>query len=486
MQIDMIGHATLFVETKDCKILMDPVLWDPFCEGLNESCPKREVMADKLSNFDFLVISHQHLDHFDIRSLAYLPKTVDVLIPQDRLIEDCLRHLGYSHIYPLADFTKVRSGSTTLMATRSEVRVPEFGMVFADDSGVFWNTVDTYFSPETIQKVRKFFPEIDFLLTTWHISMEGKFQYNQSISFPFELYSYLFYLISLIQPQAIAPGAQGFKYIGESAWQNQVVFPVTRERFCHDLKTAFPELADKIFPIDPGDILTFDGGKYDYIRGKSNYAQMLVDNRESIDFNPVAIANTLIDSNPENYSLEDMRQIIEEKICLDLPQFIIENRNSLFTEHCQWQIVYQIEITFPDGVKTWNIDLSEAVIQTKQGRNPLANLFTYITASTLYSLIDKKRDWDYLLCSGDYRTFHKIYSISKEKINFAETATFVDPIQLQFPSSYVASNNIYRELAKWMPANESISLTEDEASMICLGNLLIKRKNRNKDKEETI
>ncbi|MEH2382897.1 MAG: MBL fold metallo-hydrolase [Nostoc sp.] len=476
MQIDMIGHATLFIETQDCKILMDPILWDPFCEGLNESCPKREVMAEKLSNFDFLVISHHHLDHFDIRSLAYLPKTVDVLIPRDKLIEDCLRQLGYSHIYPLAEFTKVRSGSTTLMTTRSEVRVPEFGMVFADDSGVFWNTVDTYFAPETIQKVRASFPEIDFLLTTWHISMEGKFQYNQSLSFPFELYGYLFNLISLIQPKAIAPGAQGFKYIGESSWQNQVVFPVTRERFCHDLQTAFPELAENIFQIDPGDILKFNRGEYHYMRAKSEYAKMLIDNRESLDFIPVTLGNTLIDSNPENYSLEDMRQLIEEKICLNLPQFIIDNRNSLFIEHCQWQIIYQLEIIFPDGAKTWNIDFSEETIQAKQGRNPLANLFTYITASTFYSLICRKRDWDYLICSGDYRTFHKIYSISKQGINSAETTTIVDPIQLQFPANYIASNNIYQELAKWVPSNQNISLAEDEASMMCLGNFWIKRK----------
>lgn len=61
-----------------------------------------------------------------------------------------------------------------MMTTRSEIKVPEFGIVIADNSGVFWNTVDTFFAPKTIEKVRKSFPEIDFLLTTWHISLEGK------------------------------------------------------------------------------------------------------------------------------------------------------------------------------------------------------------------------------------------------------------------------------------------------------------------------
>lgn len=137
MEIHMIGHASIFVETQDCKILMDPVLWDTHSEGIEDVCPKREVNHERLPEFDLLIISHRHTDHFDIRSLAYLPKTVDVLIPKDKLLENCLRKLGYLHIYPLGDFSEVKIGSTSLLTTRSENRVPEYGMVFADPSGIF-------------------------------------------------------------------------------------------------------------------------------------------------------------------------------------------------------------------------------------------------------------------------------------------------------------------------------------------------------------
>ena len=92
-----------------------------------------------------------------------------------------------------------------------------------------------------------------------------------------------------------------------------------------------------------------------------------------------------------------MKQLIEEKVCLALPQFIRDNRTSLFSEHFQWQVIYELEIAFPEGEQIWNIDFSEEAIQVKQGRNPLANLFSYITASTFYSLIQRKRDCDYLL-----------------------------------------------------------------------------------------
>jgi UDP-MurNAc hydroxylase len=479
MKINLIGHASIFVETADCKILMDPVLWDPFCEGLNESCPQREVITDKLPQFDFLIISHRHLDHFDLRSLAYLSKDVDVLIPQDKLIEDSLRQLGYSRIYRLKDFETVRMGSTSMMTTRSEMRVPEYGMIFADESGVFWNAVDTLFSPQTIQYVRKQYPQIDFLLTPWQLGMEIVYQYNQSLSFPVESYSYILHLISLTQPKAIAAGAQGFKYINEAAWHNQIVFPLTRERFEHDLAQALPELQQNIFTLNPGDVLSLKQGKCHHSAGACEYAKMIVDDRDCLDFSPVQIGNPLRDPNPENYDLNTLRQTLESEISFHLPQFIEEKLDSLFNEHRRWQVIYQLEIIFPDGCQKWQIDFRQEKIQVKPGRNPLANLFTYITASSFYNLVQKKRDWDYLFCSGEYRTFDKIYDVTKLGTVCPDKYTSIqDPLALKFTADYVANNNIKQELATLQPSSNITDSVQDENPMLKLGNLLIKRRDK--------
>mgnify|MGYP001794131889 CR=1 FL=1 len=491
MQVHLLGHASLFVETEDCKILIDPVLQDPFCEGLNESCHQRLITPENFPEYDFLVISHRHLDHFDLRSLAYLPKNVDVLIPQDNLIKDCLLQLGYSQIYPLADFTKVRSGSTMMMTTRSEVRVPEFGIVIKDSSGVFWNTVDTFFAPQTIAKVKENFPEIDFLLTTWHISLEGKYQYNQPVSFPYELYNYLLKLIEVIEPKAIAPGAQGFKYIGSSAWQNKVVFPLTRERFCHDLKTAFPSLINNIFEFDPGDIVEFNSNNCAVIKQASAYSQMTVDDRELVDFAPVVAGNDLVDRaldsryskkkarnalsrNPEQFDTDLMYQKIESEISINLPQFIQDNLQSLFKLHQQWNIVYQLIIVFPDGEEKWYLDFTQSTVKIKSGRNALANYFTYITASTLYSLIKRDRDWDYALCNGEYRTFQKAYLLDGTDLKYPQNVNLIDPIQLMFSSEYIANNNIIQELNEFEISEKSSTKILSD-SMLNLGNILIKK-----------
>lgn len=484
MKIQLIGHASLFVETQDCRVLMDPVFGDTFCEGLNATCPQREVFPEKLPEYDFLVISHQHLDHFDIPTLASLPnKKVDVLIPRDRLIEDCLRKLGYSRIYPLRDFQKIKVGSTKMITTRSEIPVPEYGMVFADDSGVFWNAVDTLYAPPTIQRIRAEYPQIDLLLTPWHISLEGKYQYNQNISFPFSLYSHLFYLIGLVAAKAIVPGAQGFKYINESAWQNQVVFPVNRERFCHDLKQAFPEISQNIFTLDPGDTLTINQGDYQLSPGDCDYVKTIVDDRECLEFAPIKIGAKLVEHHRENHTLEFIQEQIHQQIESELPEFITKYRNSLFLEHRHWQVIYQLEVIFADGSEKWYIDFSQENIKAVKGRNPLANLYSCITAACLSALIEKKRDWDYLMCSGEYRTFHKIYAVARQGIIAAESSVPKDPLELRFPSAYIAGNNVYAELPKWIDSQPQ-EVEEDENPMIPIGNILLKRQHKQQKQEQ--
>jgi L-ascorbate metabolism protein UlaG (beta-lactamase superfamily) len=78
MRVTLLGHATVLVELDGANILMDPVLQDAFEDGAVTSCPKRMVRADKLPPLIAIIISHVHLDHFDIPSLAQLPRDVHV------------------------------------------------------------------------------------------------------------------------------------------------------------------------------------------------------------------------------------------------------------------------------------------------------------------------------------------------------------------------------------------------------------------------
>ncbi len=86
MRVTLIGHACVFVEAEGTRCLMDPVFGDPFEEGAVTTCPRREVDASKMPRPDVVILSHAHLDHFDIPTLATLPRDVDLLCAKDKVI----------------------------------------------------------------------------------------------------------------------------------------------------------------------------------------------------------------------------------------------------------------------------------------------------------------------------------------------------------------------------------------------------------------
>jgi L-ascorbate metabolism protein UlaG (beta-lactamase superfamily) len=485
MQIQMIGHACIFVETQDCKILIDPRLWKATAEGIEDICPKRQVIHEKIPEFDLLIVSHRHTDHFDIRSLASLPKNVDVLIPQDKVLQNCLRQLGYSRIYPLADFSEVKIGTTTLLTTPSEYRVPEFGILFADPSGVFWNQVDSVISRNTVIEIKSRYPHVDFLLAPWQPMMETNYQDNESLSFPYSQYKDILEPISLLKPKAISPGANGFKWINGSSWLNRVVFPLTREQFCRDVKMVCPEIGENIFVLDPGDILVFENGEFSYMQEKSLFVKKLDDDRDDLDFCPVNIGDNFIDHNPDDYALDEMITTIEEEVCLNLPKFFGEKRNSLFVEHCRWQIIYQLDVVFPNAKhQKWSFDFSEEKIQVKPGRNPFANLFSVITASSLYGLIKEIKGWDYVYLGGNHRQFRKVYIATPHGIIQPAKTQIENPIELRFPYDENFERIQNREVEKWkqVEVNNKIQ-SESKTFMMKVGNTLVRLAKTNKKED---
>lgn len=459
----MIGHASILVKTQDHAILMDPVLWDPHQEGLFDVCPKREVLHERLPQFDMLIISHKHLDHFDIRTLAYLPKTVSVLIPQDELIEECLRRLGYEKIYKLNDFSEVKLGSTRIFTTRSANPVPEFGVIFADESGVFWNQVDTDVRRETADFVLSRYPKIDFLLASWQPMLELSYQLNQSLAFPYEGYEQMLENIRLIKPKALAPGANAFRYIGSSSWLNRIVFPVTREQFCRDVSLLRPELEGNIFHIDPGDVLVFKGDEIEHHPEGSSFVRRIGGDREELDFSPVNVGLELTDEVQQDVNPELLEDTICEEIETRLMAFI-EDHGSLFSEHYRWNVIYQLAIIFSDGIRKWSFDFSQPTVQLKRGRDPLANFYTFMTASSFYGLLTGTCGWDYGMIGGFYRRFNKIYAVTPYGLARPDSALIQDPLELKFPYKKVLSNFLLGEVEKWRQSQESESEQVDVSS----------------------
>src|SRR5262249_15782679 len=147
---------------------------DPHYEGMAVMCPAREGTPERLPPYSAIVVSHRHLDHFDIRTLASLDRSCPVLIP-DRgpLLADAIARLGFAG-QPLADGQSVTFGRTTLTTTPSKAGVREFGLVVRDSTGTIWNQVDSQITGQMTARVTDTHGPFDLLLATWQPLLEGE------------------------------------------------------------------------------------------------------------------------------------------------------------------------------------------------------------------------------------------------------------------------------------------------------------------------
>ena len=74
-QITWVNHSTFLVEIGGIRLLTDPI-WSKRCSPFNFIGPKRQhehgVKIDQLPNVDIVLISHDHYDHLDKKTVLYL------------------------------------------------------------------------------------------------------------------------------------------------------------------------------------------------------------------------------------------------------------------------------------------------------------------------------------------------------------------------------------------------------------------------------
>ena len=110
--LTFLGHSTVLVEVGGMRILTDPVLFDRV--GVLRrvaSSLDRRLHAD----IDLVLLSHLHLDHFDVASLRKLGPDVELVVPvgAGRLLE----RLGFANVTELPAGADLRRKDVTISAT---------------------------------------------------------------------------------------------------------------------------------------------------------------------------------------------------------------------------------------------------------------------------------------------------------------------------------------------------------------------------------
>lgn len=138
-------------------------------------------------------------------------------------------------------------------------------------------------------------------------------------------------------------------------------------------------------------------------------------------------------------------------------------------------MIYQIEIVFPNLSRKWSFDFSEENIQARSGRNPFANFFTSITASSFYGLLKRVKGWDYARMGGYHRQFQKIYIATNHGIIKPAEDQIEDPLNLRFAYDEVFKSIQQREVEKWGSTNgNGLMSNESKTFMMKIGNTLVR------------
>jgi len=278
-----------------------------------------------------------------------------------------------------------------LLFTPSAVSFPECGLLIQDRDGTFWNQVDSVLTLKHVDLVMAIAGKIDLLLSTWQPMLETAIQDNEPVQFPTAQYAHLLANVARIRPGALAPGANGFKYLGESAWLNHIVFPQSRDRFLRDVVTMLPDLESKAFAFDPGDVLEMKDSAVRLIRGGSRFVSSAPRDPFELEFRPCTAQRPLTSAAGPLTSAEHS---LVDGFCEEtLSRFIAENP-ILYSSHRQWEVIYQLEIAYSDHSKYWSIDFSDQAPEWRREHNPSASLFCGVTASGLASVLNGQHTWE--------------------------------------------------------------------------------------------
>ena len=417
MRVTLLGHASVFIEMHGTRCLMDPVFHDPFEDGAVVSCPRRTIALDAIPPVDLLVISHSHLDHFDVPSLAHIAKSsrnADVLCPEDQPIVYTLKRLGFTNVHPEKPRKHFKFPKYEVITTPSHVtNVIEFGVVFKDASGTFWNQVDTIIAPPIVPEVLKLTGPID-LLFAMYASQNFNFFESRGTSFPHSMHEMNLNNVMAIRPKMAVPGAAGFRFAGAGMeWCNAFLFPMSRERFVADMARVAPEIPTEI--ANPGDAFEVDRAGVHYRPGVSKIARMVEDDSDLLRFDTTATIPPLTDPNPAGVSMEKLTKGVDEAL-VAFARFVNEalakpGSDELVDEYRKLGASYAIGVVFPDGPERWlRISMAGEPEFERTDRRPAPSDAGHrIVASALTAWTARQKSYFYLRAFS--RKWNNIYAL---------------------------------------------------------------------------
>jgi UDP-MurNAc hydroxylase len=159
MKIRFLGHASLYVETKQGSVLCDPWFNPAFFGSWYPFPANDHIEPASIGTPDFLYVSHQHHDHFDRKFLTeHVSKDTWVLLPAYPLkkLRSALEECGFHKFVEVPNDEPMEVGglrvAISALVSPSDGPTGDSGLVLDDGDTMIFNQNDSH--PMNLDKLK--------------------------------------------------------------------------------------------------------------------------------------------------------------------------------------------------------------------------------------------------------------------------------------------------------------------------------------------
>jgi L-ascorbate metabolism protein UlaG (beta-lactamase superfamily) len=400
VRLNHLGHACWLLEASGLRVALDPLLFERHAGDVFEVVPRRRVDVRTL-RADFILVSHAHFDHFDVRSLHALaqadPDTV--LVTSDDLVERAALALGFRTVHKIPPATRIElSGGLSFATTPSYAPDVEWGEMFADASGVVWNMIDTVFpSTREVEQIRDAAAggrPIDLVLAPIQTLREIAMSTADDVGFRADDHGHLLAVAAAAGAKVVAPSACGEAFAPPYEAMNRFVYPVSRRRAARDLERYAPGIRTVVPEL--GQALVVEAGQVTVEPGSIGL-ERLSDGADPRSFAPIEGA-PMFDPNLEGRAEGELADVALAWCASTLGPALaraFEHRGDLEGT------AYVLEIVLPSD--RLHVRFDERGVMSR-GADPEYDVLVSVAGSMLADVIEGRRGWVEPLLAGLLRS----------------------------------------------------------------------------------
>ncbi|WP_404790472.1 MBL fold metallo-hydrolase [Altericista sp. CCNU0014] len=413
MRVTICGHAALYVETSQHRILIDPCFSNTILDGVLRYNPPRHFRLDRMLPPTLLVVTHGHFDHWHPDSLKQLPKDIPVLTaPEPHLVEQ-LQALGFASVTTCHPWECLEWGTTRLLTTPSDHDEPEFGLVVRDETGTFWHMADAEVTPDISQQVLQQMGKIDLISVKYQPVVRASMGYQRNRGAAFDKVEVLAWLETACacRPAMVFPYASGLSFQGRHAWFNRYAFPLAPEEVTRLLQKRLGG-SERAITVLPGDAIALQPDRSPQHQPQASPFVRAAET-DPVCWEPVDLQTLAgLTRGEDSFILQQQLEAFFQTTFQPWLTQQMQSRDSGW----QWLRCYEVVVqwvvhTAPDCRLAYWIDFRTDRLTATLGEHPEANFFTHFSGQGLFEVLNGDRPALLFWLSGDVRNYEKVMGV---------------------------------------------------------------------------